>query len=687
MTTDEVNVKLTADGSQFEREISNAGQKSKEFGKTVENSADKAADGFNKLKSAIVGLGLVNGLKTTLNLAGELEQNLGGAKAVFGSYAKDMQDMAAGAFSKLGLSQSDYLATANKMGALFKGSGFSAAHSADMTTAAMQRAADVASIMGLDIGSAMESVAGAAKGNFTMMDNLGVAINDTTLKLYAQEHGLGKLETTQQKVNAAMQMFLDKTEYAAGNYERENGTFAGAFQTAKAEVENLVAAVGTELLPAATTIIPIITDVIREVAPVVGDVAGGISLVAQGLKQLDSPIVQTIAYVGLATVAIRKMQLALGGTASGLILLGTLLSWVIGRLSETEEEEAAVVETSMDGAAVAADSAAESVDGLTGSIENAEKAANRLAGFDEITKLNGGGGSIASKIATDEDLDRLKNAGEEVANLQSNLNSLETPDVKMPEINFGQIIDEAAKFGGNVLKALFGTEEEKYQALNELNVIVEKLFGKEWTDKWKSIGSDIYTALNGSGKQSTDALLRLRDYCYEFFDILGIKWTDFWMGVGATIEQAVNAVFNALKPGEASASVNYDVTEIPFLVENLVLDNLREGMTAEEALKNAEYNVVLGNIEYQSWWDSYADKFTVADVETWRNNLINAGEIVVDESSLQKPPASAEDVSNITQLSTFMGPPAAIPEVNVHFYIDGEEIYGKNTTKTTNGVY
>ena len=257
MTTDEVNVKLTADGSQFEREIVNAGKKAKDFGETVEKSTDKASDGFDKLKGAIAGLGLVAGLKNTLNLAGELEQNLGGAKAVFGNYANDMQNIAAQAYSKLGLSQSEYLATANKMGALFKGSGFSAAQSADMTTKAMQRAADVASIMGVDINSAMESVAGAAKGNFTMMDNLGVAINDTTLKLYAQEHGLGKLETTQQKVNAAMQMFLDKTEYAAGNYTRENDTFAGAFQTAKAEVENLVAAVGTELLPAATTIIPI----------------------------------------------------------------------------------------------------------------------------------------------------------------------------------------------------------------------------------------------------------------------------------------------------------------------------------------------------------------------------------------------------------------------------------------------
>jgi hypothetical protein len=38
-----------------------------------------------------------------------------------------------------------------------------------MSTEAMQRAADVASIMGIDTSAAMEAIAGAAKGNFTMI--------------------------------------------------------------------------------------------------------------------------------------------------------------------------------------------------------------------------------------------------------------------------------------------------------------------------------------------------------------------------------------------------------------------------------------------------------------------------------------------------------------------------------------
>lgn len=121
-----------------------------------------------------VGGAAFAGLATkALSAGGELEQNMGGSEAVFGKYADKMQGKAKEAFSNMGLSTSDYLATANKMGALFQGSGFSIEESMNLSSDAMQRAADVASIMGLDTSAAMEAVAGAAKGNFTIKTIVG----------------------------------------------------------------------------------------------------------------------------------------------------------------------------------------------------------------------------------------------------------------------------------------------------------------------------------------------------------------------------------------------------------------------------------------------------------------------------------------------------------------------------------
>lgn len=232
-------------------ELSDAGSKaSSKFGgamKTVGKGAVAVG------KTVVTGLGVAAGALggitvKALSAAGELEQNMGGSEAVFKDHAGKMQETAKTAFSNMGLSASDFLGTANKMGALFQGAGFGIEESATMSADAMQRAADVASIMGIDTSAAMEAIAGAAKGNFTMMDNLGVAMNDTTIQAYALSKGIDKSTqdmTNQEKIGLAMEMFMEKTAYAAGNYAKENETLAGSLGTAKAALSNFLSGAGT----------------------------------------------------------------------------------------------------------------------------------------------------------------------------------------------------------------------------------------------------------------------------------------------------------------------------------------------------------------------------------------------------------------------------------------------------------
>lgn len=127
-----------------------------------------------KLVSAAVGAisaaAIGKLISSSLNFGAELQQNLGGTEAVFGNFASTIQTQAKTAYKNMGLSASDYMATANKMGSLFQGSGVKQQRSLELTSQAMQRAADVASVMGVDMSLAMESVTGAAKGNFTMIN-------------------------------------------------------------------------------------------------------------------------------------------------------------------------------------------------------------------------------------------------------------------------------------------------------------------------------------------------------------------------------------------------------------------------------------------------------------------------------------------------------------------------------------
>lgn len=240
-----LNIQLFADGKvTIETDLNEKGFKS-----GLDKMQGIAKTGFKAIAASVgVAAVAITGLITkSVQAAGELEQQIGGTEAVFGEFADTIQKKAAGAFEKMGVSANDFMATANKMGALMQGSGISIKDSMDLSTKAMQRAADVASIMGIDVNSAMESIAGAAKGNFTMMDNLGVAMNATTIEAYALSKGIDQSYNSMDnatKIGLAMEMFLEKTAYAEGNYAKENETFAGSLATLKAAFSNFLSGAG-----------------------------------------------------------------------------------------------------------------------------------------------------------------------------------------------------------------------------------------------------------------------------------------------------------------------------------------------------------------------------------------------------------------------------------------------------------
>ncbi len=256
--TFDVTAILKANVSDFSRGLKEAQMSLESLRNQTGSSLDKVSQSLSTAGSSMfaVGAGMTAGF--TVPVVGaiggvvksfaELEQNIGGTEVVFGSFAKTVQKDAESAYKNMGLSASDYMATANKMASLFQGSGIEQKKSMDLTTSAMQRAADVASVMGVDMSMAMESVAGAAKGNFAMMDNLGVAMNATTIEAYALEKGLNfkwETATNAEKAELAMQMFMERTQQFDGNFLKESEhTVAGSLGRMKSAFSDFVAGLG-----------------------------------------------------------------------------------------------------------------------------------------------------------------------------------------------------------------------------------------------------------------------------------------------------------------------------------------------------------------------------------------------------------------------------------------------------------
>lgn len=296
----------------------------------IEKSSSKIGSKVKSLASgvlkgtAVIGTALTGVTAKAVTMAGDLEQQIGGTKAVFGDFASNVQSMSQSAFNSMGLSANDYMATINKMGALMQGSGLDIETSMNLSAKAMQRASDVASIMGIDIDSAMESIAGAAKGNFTMMDNLGVAMNATTIEAYALSKGINKSYNEMSKaeqVQYAMEMFLEKSAYATGNYAKENETFAGSLQTMKASISNLMAGTGdlNDVIVSVQSFGNVLVKSIGEMAP---KVVTGITGLINGLI----PMVPTLLQNLLPSVINGVIMLVQGIVNSLPMILTTLAS-------------------------------------------------------------------------------------------------------------------------------------------------------------------------------------------------------------------------------------------------------------------------------------------------------------------------------------------------------------------------
>ena len=108
------------------------------------------------------------------------------------------------------------------------------------------------------------------------MDNLGVAMNATTIEAYALSKGIEtsyKEMDNAQKIGLAMEMFLEKTAYAEGNYVKENETFAGSLNTLKASFQNFLSGVGDvdDLINSVVSFGEILIKSIEDIAPKVVD--------------------------------------------------------------------------------------------------------------------------------------------------------------------------------------------------------------------------------------------------------------------------------------------------------------------------------------------------------------------------------------------------------------------------------
>jgi hypothetical protein len=239
--------------------------------KNAEKAFGNIGDTFKKsaglLAGALGGAAVFNFAKNAVNAASALGAEFEGVNQTFGSAAKSVQDFASQAANLVGVSETVALQAAKNFGGFATAAGLSGQAAADFSIDLVRAAGDLASFADVPVEEAIGAINAGLSGSAEPLRKFQIFLDDTTLKAYAMEKGLGdsyNTMTQNEKTLLRQASLLDQMGVKSGDFVNYSTTFGNALKTVQAQFAELQAEVGKAMLPALETLLA----EVRTVVPV-----------------------------------------------------------------------------------------------------------------------------------------------------------------------------------------------------------------------------------------------------------------------------------------------------------------------------------------------------------------------------------------------------------------------------------
>lgn len=273
---------------------------SKEFNKALDQANDRTktlTDNLNKTGKAL-SIGLTAPLlaagAASAKLASDLQDSTNAVNVIFKDGASVILEYGKTAAESAGLSQAAFNDVAAASGVLLAQTGKDLQDVAQDTVNLTQRAADLASLFGGSTVDAANALGAALRGESEPARRYGVLLSEAAIAAKALELGVGDASgalTEAEKIQIRYNLIMDQSATASGDFANTNGDVKNSAEVLKAQIQNLAASLGTELLP-------IVADVLQ-------DLRGFVS----GFTDLDSSSKQAILAFAAVAASIGPMLL------------------------------------------------------------------------------------------------------------------------------------------------------------------------------------------------------------------------------------------------------------------------------------------------------------------------------------------------------------------------------------------
>lgn len=324
---------LEADIKGFSSNIDKAISDVDRLEKTTLQKLSSVGDSFISIgkKASILSAAVVAAGAKAFSMAADFEDAMGATEQIFKDASDTVQDWANNLDTSYGIAKKEALSYSNLMGSMLINIGKLTEEQASRQSAKLiELAGDLTAMYGGTTQDAVRALTGALKGNNTMLDNYGMAVNEALIKTKALEMGLisGTSEMTlQAKQAATLALIWEQTGAAQGQAAREADGASGAMRAFRTEVSNLSTELGEVLLPIITPIISKLTDLIgslRTLSPEMQSMIVGIA----GVTAVAGPLLIVIGNILKALPLIKAALVALTGPVGlvvGAIVAGTAL--------------------------------------------------------------------------------------------------------------------------------------------------------------------------------------------------------------------------------------------------------------------------------------------------------------------------------------------------------------------------
>lgn len=310
MADAKLRVNILGDASDLSRSLAIASKRLESFGKRAKE--------VGKDLSLRLTLPIGAAAGAAIKMASDMEESTNKVRVAFGQSSKEVEAFAKTSLRSFGIAESSALDMSALFGDMATGMGVSRGEAAELSTALVGLAGDLASFKNINIEEVTTALSGVFTGETESLKRLGIVMTETNLAQFALDQGIQKnikSMSQQEKIMLRLQYIFSVTKNAQGDFARTSEGAANQMRIFQESLKEVGAELGSIMLPVFTKAITKVNDLLKEFRALdtgTKTLVVEIGLLAAAIGPLIFVIGQLVESVGSISTAIRKLPAVLG---------------------------------------------------------------------------------------------------------------------------------------------------------------------------------------------------------------------------------------------------------------------------------------------------------------------------------------------------------------------------------------